>query len=57
MVIYRPHAYPCATPEEARQSLAALQDRRDKGLVTTDEYLDTRRRLVQAALKTDNGPT
>jgi hypothetical protein len=57
VVIHHPLAYPCATPEDARQSLAALRERRDKGLVTADEYLDTRRRLVQAALKTQNGPT
>ena len=40
-----------ATPEEARQSLVVLVRRRDQGLVTADEYLETRRRLVRAALK------
>jgi hypothetical protein len=51
IITHRPYVYPCATPEEARQSLVVLVRRRDQGLVTTDDYLETRRRLVRAALE------
>jgi hypothetical protein len=51
MITHRPYVYPCATPEEARQSLVVLERRRDQGLVTTDDYRETRRQLVRAVLE------
>lgn len=44
------HHYPSDTPAQARASLMELQKRRDQGKITTDDYLDIRRRLVRASL-------